>query len=78
MSGRAVGPADEGAQVNDVVLRWWCDAVNRAHEVRSGQRGATAVEYAILVALIAGVILVVVRSVGLRTSGAFQDANKGW
>jgi Flp pilus assembly pilin Flp len=78
VSGRAVGPADEGAQVNDVVLRWWCDAVNRAHEVRSGQRGATAVEYAILVALIAGVILVVVRSVGLRTSGAFQDANKGW
>jgi Flp pilus assembly pilin Flp len=72
------GPADEGAQVNEVVLRWWCDAVNRAHEVRSGQRGATAVEYAILVALIAAVILVVVRSVGLKTSGAFQDANKGW
>ena len=64
--------------MKDVVLRWWCDAFNRAHEVGSGQRGATVVEYAILVALIAGVILVVVRSVGLRTSGAFEDANKGW
>jgi Flp pilus assembly pilin Flp len=64
--------------VSKVVLRAWCDAVNRVHEVRSGQRGATAVEYAILLALIASVILVVVRSVGLKTSGGFEDANTGW
>jgi Flp pilus assembly pilin Flp len=64
--------------VTDVVLRSWCDVANRVHEIRSGQRGATAVEYAILVALIAGVILVVVRSVGLKTSQGFEDANTGW
>jgi Flp pilus assembly pilin Flp len=64
--------------VTDVVLKSWCDAVNRVHEIRSGQRGATAVEYAIFVALIAGVILVVVRSVGLKTSQGFEDANTGW
>jgi Flp pilus assembly pilin Flp len=64
--------------VTDVVLKSWCDVVNRVHEIRSGQRGATAVEYAIFVALIAGVILVVVRSVGLKTSQGFEDANTGW
>jgi pilus assembly protein Flp/PilA len=37
------------------------------------ERGATAVEYGLLVALIAGVIIVVVTALGLSVQGAFQD-----
>lgn len=37
-----------------------------------GQRGATAVEYAVMVALIAGVIIVSVIFLGQRASGSFS------
>ena len=41
-------------------------------------RGATAAEYAILVALIAGVIIFVVSSLGQILSGLFNAALQGW
>ena len=39
------------------------------------ERGATAVEYAIMVALIAAVIIVVVKVVGAKANNAFQTVN---
>ncbi|MGH9196715.1 MAG: Flp family type IVb pilin [Acidimicrobiia bacterium] len=61
-----------GADVQDTLLKLWCDAVNRVHEIKTNQRGATAVEYGIMVALIAAVIILVVTSVGQKTSNSFQ------
>jgi pilus assembly protein Flp/PilA len=37
----------------------------------SSERGATAVEYGLLVALIAGVIVLAVTALGLKVNGAF-------
>jgi pilus assembly protein Flp/PilA len=39
------------------------------------QEGATAVEYGIMVALIAVAIIVAVRTLGLSLSGLFDDVN---
>lgn len=61
--------------MQNMLLKLWCDSLNRLNEVRTGERGATAVEYGIMVALIAVVIIVVVRSVGQRTSNAFSSVN---
>jgi len=61
--------------MQDALLRLWCDSVNRYHEVQSGQRGATAVEYGIMVALIAAVIIAVVKVIGTKTSNAFNTVN---
>jgi pilus assembly protein Flp/PilA len=61
--------------MQDMFLRVWCDAVNRFKEVRSGERGATAVEYGIMVALIAAVIILVVTAVGEKTNNAFEKVN---
>ena len=45
--------------------------------IRYGEVGATAVEYGILVALIAIVIIVAVTAVGLALAGVFENvANK--
>jgi pilus assembly protein Flp/PilA len=44
-------------------------------EVRSGERGATAVEYGIMVALIAAVIIVAVRVLGEKTNNAVNSVN---
>ncbi len=43
--------------------------------VATRDRGATAVEYGLLVALIAAVIVVVVATLGTRISTAFQTVN---
>lgn len=59
----------------DLFLKTWCDAQNRYFEVSSGQRGATAVEYGIMVALIAAVIIAVVKVVGQKTNNAFNTVN---
>jgi pilus assembly protein Flp/PilA len=61
--------------MQDMFIRVWCDAVNRFKEVRSGERGATAVEYGIMVALIAAVIILVVTAVGEKTNNAFEKVN---
>lgn len=42
-----------------------------AAKARSDERGATAVEYGLLVALIAAVIIVIVASVGQKVLNAF-------
>ena len=39
------------------------------------EEGATAVEYAIMVALIAAVIIIVVKVVGTKANNAFQSVN---
>ena len=61
--------------MQEIILRAWVDTTNRLYEVRSGERGATAVEYGIMVALIAAVIIVLVKVVGQKTSNAFQSVN---
>jgi pilus assembly protein Flp/PilA len=60
----------------ELFLRLWCDAQNRLFEVKEGERGATAVEYGIMVALIAAVIILVVTAVGRKTSNAFETVNQ--
>jgi pilus assembly protein Flp/PilA len=62
--------------MNDTLLRIWCEAGNRFHQVRTGERGATAVEYGIMVALIAAVIIIVVSNVGNKVSNAFSTVDK--
>jgi pilus assembly protein Flp/PilA len=44
-------------------------------EMKDSESGATAVEYGIMVALIAAVIIAVVKVVGGKTSNAFQSVN---
>jgi pilus assembly protein Flp/PilA len=61
--------------MKDMFLRLYLEAQSRFSEVRDGERGATAVEYGIMVALIAAVIILVVTAVGQKTSSAFQSVN---
>lgn len=44
-----------------------------AGKLRREEKGATAVEYGIMVALIAVVIIVAVTAIGVRLNGAFED-----
>jgi pilus assembly protein Flp/PilA len=64
-----------GLLVEDLVLKIWCSAINRIAEMRDSESGATAVEYGIMVALIAAVIITVVKVVGGKTSNAFESVN---
>ena len=48
---------------------WWADRKDRLHE----EHGATAVEYALMVALIAVVIILAVTFVGTSASTKFSD-----
>ena len=50
------------------VQTWWSDLRTRVHE----QEGATAVEYALMVALIAAVIIVAVQFLGNASSNTFS------
>jgi pilus assembly protein Flp/PilA len=63
--------------MNEFLVKAWCEVTNRWHEVRSGERGATAVEYGIMVALIAAVIIVAVGLLGDRTNDAFVEVEGG-
>lgn len=47
-------------------------ATNRIASVRN-QKGATAVEYGLMVALIAAVIMVAVGVIGTQLNGVFED-----
>ena len=53
------------------VENWWADVRRHARE----DRGATAVEYGLLVALIAAIIVVVVSVLGKKVSNAFESVN---
>jgi pilus assembly protein Flp/PilA len=61
--------------MNDLLLKLWCSAISRIDQVKQSERGATAVEYGIMVALIAAVIITVVKVVGGKTSNAFESVN---
>ena len=50
---------------------WFSGLGERARE----ERGATAVEYGLLVALIAAVIVLVVKELGSKVSNAFSSVN---
>jgi pilus assembly protein Flp/PilA len=61
--------------MQDLLLKIWCSSITRMHEMKNSESGATAVEYGIMVALIAAVIIAVVKVVGGKTSNAFQTVN---
>ena len=61
----------------DQLTRVFVDAQSRWFEIREGERGATAVEYGIMVALIAAVIIVAVRTLGEKTNNALNSVNSG-
>jgi pilus assembly protein Flp/PilA len=61
--------------MKDMFLRLYLEAQSRLSEVREGERGATAVEYGIMVALIAAVIILVVTAVGQKISSAFESVD---
>jgi pilus assembly protein Flp/PilA len=61
--------------MEDLLLRLWCASANRLTQLKRTDRGATAVEYGIMVALIAAVIIAVVRVVGGKTSNSFESLN---
>jgi pilus assembly protein Flp/PilA len=63
--------------MEDLLLRIWCTSANRFDELKRSQEGATAVEYGIMVALIAAVIIVVVKEVGGKTNNSFESLNNG-
>lgn len=54
-----------------VVARMWCQWLAARANVKS-ERGATAVEYGVMVALIAAVIITAVIFLGQRTSSTFS------
>lgn len=60
-----------------VLLRAWLDLVARVKELPD-ERGATAVEYAVVASLIAAVTVVAVHVVGEKTSGNFESVNQLW
>jgi pilus assembly protein Flp/PilA len=51
------------------IQTWWTDLRTRAHE----EKGATAVEYALMVALIAAVIIAAVQLIGNSASSKFNS-----
>ena len=57
------------------LLRAWCDVKNRRNEILAEERGATAVEYAIMAVLIAAVIIFVVTAIGEKTNNQFESVN---
>jgi pilus assembly protein Flp/PilA len=61
--------------MQDLLLKIWCSSIIRMRELKDNERGATAVEYGIMVALIAAVIIAVVKVVGGKTSNAFESVN---
>ena len=61
--------------MGDLLLRVWCSSANRFAQLQEPQRGATAVEYAIMVALIATVIIAVVKVIGMKSRNNFNALN---
>jgi pilus assembly protein Flp/PilA len=65
-----------GEQMQQALCRMWFDIVNRVYEIRDGERGATAVEYGIMIALIAAVIISVVSAVGNDVKAGLEEIDK--
>ena len=63
--------------MEDLLLKLWCSSATRFEQIKDSQKGATAVEYGIMVALIAAVIIAVVRVVGTKTNTSFESVNSG-
>ena len=63
--------------MQETLVGMWCELVNRVHEIRDGERGATAVEYGIMIALIAAVIISVVSAVGSDIEEGFRKVGEG-
>ena len=65
--------------MNQFVMRMYAALQSGLFTLRDGladrERGATAVEYGLLVALIAAVIVVVVAALGLQVNAAFQTVS---
>ena len=59
--------------MSDMVLEFWTKLQNLA--VQSDERGATAVEYGMLVALIAAIIIGTVAILGGKVNTAFSKIN---
>ena len=57
--------------MSDMVLAFW----TRLQNLKTDERGATAVEYGMLVALIAAVIIVTVATLGGKVNTAFNTIN---
>ena len=64
--------------MRDRIIRLWCDVTNRVRELLLDERGASAVEYAIVASLIAAVIVVAVRELGNETISNFEISMLGW
>ena len=63
--------------MQDTLLKMWCAASSRWNEINSNERGATAVEYGLLVALIAAVIIGVVTTLGTDVEAGFSTVEQG-
>ena len=68
-SGSAGVPLPEGF----IMLKAYSRLQARINSLRSEEEGATAVEYGLIVALIAAVIVTVVATLGQDILGAFTD-----
>ena len=64
--------------MGNLLLRVRCDISNRLFKLTRGERGATAVEYSILLVFVAAVVIVAVRNLGLDTRIGFRRAGAGW
>ena len=62
--------------MQETLVGMWCEIVNRVREIRDGERGATAVEYGIMIALIAAVIISVVSAVGNDVKSGLEEIDK--
>ncbi|MDQ3661300.1 MAG: Flp family type IVb pilin [Actinomycetota bacterium] len=63
--------------MQEKLVEMWCEIVNRVQEMRDGERGATAVEYGIMIALIAAVIISVVSTVGNDVKAGLEKVGDG-
>jgi pilus assembly protein Flp/PilA len=55
-------------KLGNILLGWYV-------KIRHSEKGATAVEYGLIVALIAAVIVAVVATLGTQIQGAFQKVS---
>lgn len=60
------------------MLHLYLAAMGRLAGLRSDEEGATAVEYGLMVAAIAAVIIVLVNTVGDNVTAAFQTLVDNW
>lgn len=59
--------------MNDKLTQLYCSAMAFLKAERNDEKGATAVEYGLLVALIAAVIITVVMLLGTKIEAAFSS-----